>query len=321
MEESKLDIFEGLKAASSVSNTISEEIEKAKLKKINLSLKTKLEPYLFLLPSIILVGVFMYYPFFKTLYMSMGLTNARGVFKEFVGLDNYKEILTSKDFQNSMIVTLKFVLYTTIPSVLIGLFLALLANNKVKGSSISKVMFSIPMAISSASASIIWVIMFHPSIGIINNISKMNIAWLVDQNWALFSVSFVTTWMSVGVNFIFIFSGLKNIPAELIESSSIDGAGYFKKLFSIIIPMVSPTLFFVVFVNIMHSFQAFGQVNIMTSGGPGNSTNVLVFSIYREAFFNGRFDTACAQSVILFIVMFVVAMFQFRFEKKGVHYS
>jgi sn-glycerol 3-phosphate transport system permease protein len=321
MEESKLEIFEGLEARRAVSETISAELEKAKLEKARLNIKTKIEPYLFLLPSLILFGVFMYYPFFKTLYMSMGLTNARGVFKEFVGLENYKEILTSVDFQNSLVVTLKFVIYTTVPSLLIGLYLALIANNKAKGSSISKVMFSLPMAISSASASIIWAIIFHPSIGILNSMLKTNIGWLIDQNWALLSVAFVTTWMNIGVNFIFIFAGLKNISQELLESSSIDGAGYFRKLVSIIIPLLSPTLFFVIFMNIMHSFQSFGQVNIMTSGGPGNSTNVLVFSIYREAFFNGRFDTACAQSIILFIIMFVVAMLQFRFEKKGVHYS
>jgi sn-glycerol 3-phosphate transport system permease protein len=253
--------------------------------------------------------------------MSLGLTNAHGEFQEFIGLQNYMELLTSKDFVSSLIVTMKFVLLTTIPSIAIGLLLALLANNKVKGLSISKVMFAVPIAVSSASASIIWGIIFHPSIGMLNTILKTNIGWLLDPHWALLSVSFVTIWMNLGVNFIFIFAGLKNVPQELLESSSIDGATYFKKLFSIIIPMISPTLFFMVFMDIMISFQSFGQVNILTNGGPGNSTNVLVFSIYREAFFNGRFDTASAQSIILFIFMFVIAMFQFRYEKKGVHYS
>jgi sn-glycerol 3-phosphate transport system permease protein len=286
-----------------------------------MNLKTKSEPYLFLLPSLLLFSLFVYYPFFKTLYMSLGLTNAHGEFQEFIGLQNYVEILTSKDFVSSLIITMKFVLFTTIPSIAIGLLLALLANNKVKGLSISKVMFAVPIAVSSASASIIWGIIFHPSIGMLNTILKTNIGWLLDPHWALLSVSFVTIWMNLGVNFIFIFAGLKNVPQELLESSSIDGATYFKKLFSIIIPMISPTLFFMVFMDIMISFQSFGQVNILTNGGPANSTNVLVFSIYREAFFNGRFDTASAKSIILFIFMFVIAMFQFRYEKKGVHYS
>ena len=295
-----------------------QEISKLKFKK---SRKSKLEPYVFLLPSLILFALFVYYPFFKTLYMSLGLTNAHGKFQEFIGLQNYIEILASPDFINSLMVTMKFVIFTTIPSLVIGLVLALLANNKVKGLNVSKVMFAMPIAVSSASASIIWGIIFHPSIGMLNTILKTNIGWLLDPNWALLSVSFVTTWMNIGVNFIFIFAGLKNIPEELLESSAIDGASYFRKLFSVIIPMISPTLFFMVFMDIMNAFQSFGQVNILTNGGPGNSTNVLVFSIYREAFFNGRFDTASAQSIILFIFMFVIAMFQFGYEKKGVHYS
>ncbi|MGH4050777.1 MAG: carbohydrate ABC transporter permease [Clostridium sp.] len=306
-----------------MSETILKKQGTSKLQSENIktSLSTKLEPYLFLLPSLLLFGLFVYYPFFKTLYMSLGLTNAHGKFQEFVGLQNYIEILSSQDFINSLIVTMKFVIFTTIPSLIIGLSLALLANNKVKGLNISKVMFAVPIAVSSASASIIWGIIFHPSIGMLNTILKTNIGWLVDPNWALLSVSFVTIWMNIGVNFIFILAGLKNIPKEILESSSIDGASYFKKIFNVIIPMISPTLFFMIFMDIMNAFQSFGQVNILTSGGPGNSTNVLVFSIYREAFFNGRFDTASAQSIILFIFMFIIAMLQFGYEKKGVHYS
>ena len=285
------------------------------------TLKGRIEPYLFLLPAIVLFTLFMYYPFFKTMYLSMGLTNARGRFVEFVGFQNYIDILTSEEFINSLMITFKFVLYTTIPSLLIGFILALLANNRVRFGKVSNVMFSIPMAISSASAAVIWTIMFHPTIGLFNNILKTNIGWLVDPNWALFSVSFVTVWMNIGVNFIFLYAGLKNIPRELIESASIDGAGYFRKLFTIIMPMISPTLFFVVFMDIMNSFQSFGQVKIMTAGGPGTSTNLLVYSIYKDAFFNGRFDMASAQSIILFIIMFAIALVQFKFEKKGVHYS
>ncbi|MCB2295579.1 sugar ABC transporter permease [Clostridium algoriphilum] len=298
-----------------------QKISKLESKKTKTSLKAKLEPYAFLFPSLLIFGLFVYYPFFKTLYMSFGLTNARGEFQEFIGLQNYVEIFTSPDFINSLIVTMEFVIMTTIPSVVIGLALALLANNKIKGIGISKVMYAVPIAVSSASAAIIWRIIFHPSIGMLNNILKTNIGWLLDPKWALLSVAFVTIWMNAGVNFIFIFAGLKNVPQEILESSSIDGARYFTKLFKIIMPMISPTLFFMVFMDIMNAFQSFGQINILTNGGPGNSTNVLVFSIYREAFFNGRFDTASAQSIILFILMAVIAMFQFSYEKKGVHYS
>lgn len=323
MKESSVNVLESLPVEMTEIkvSSLGRNLSFVGYKKDLVILKEKLEPYLFLLPAIILFALFMYYPFFKTMYLSMGLTNARGRFVEFVGFQNYIEILTSVEFVNSVIITLKFVFYTTLPSLLIGFCLALLANNRVKFGKVSNIMFSVPMAISSASAAIIWSIMFHPTIGLINNIFKINIGWLVDSNWALFSVSFVTIWMNIGVNFIFLYAGLKNIPRELFESASIDGAGYFRKLLTIIMPMISPTLFFVVFMDIMNSFQSFGQVKIMTAGGPGTSTNLLVYSIYKDAFFNGRFDMASAQSVILFIIMFIIALIQFRFEKKGVHYS
>ncbi|OOM74716.1 sn-glycerol-3-phosphate transport system permease protein UgpA [Clostridium puniceum] len=323
MKESSVNVLESLpvEITEIKVSSLGKNLSFVVYKKGSATLKGKLEPYLFLLPAIILFTLFMYYPFFKTMYLSMELTDARGRFVEFVGFQNYIDILTSVEFVNSLIITLKFVFYTTLPSLLIGFFITLLANNKVKLAKAANIMFSVPMAISSASAAIIWSIMFHPTIGLINNIFKTNIGWLVDPNWALFSVSFVTTWMNIGVNFIFLYAGLKNIPRELFESASIDGAGYFRKLHTIIIPMISPTLFFVVFMDIMNSFQSFGQVKIMTAGGPGTSTNLLVYSIYKDAFFNGRFDMASAQSIILFVIMFVIASIQFKFEKKGVHYS
>lgn len=303
------------------STLVESQVKKVQVTKKKKKLKNGIEPYLYLLPSLILFGMFMYYPFIKTIYMSMGISDAHGRLQQFIGIQNYTELLSSPEFRNSIAVSIKFVFMTAIPAIIIGLILALLANVKLRGSNIYKLMFSMPMAVSSASAAIIWMIIFHPSIGLLNHLLRTNIGWLIDPKWALFSVSFVTAWLSLGVNFIFILSGLKNVPQELIESASIDGAGYFRKLFKIVIPMISPTLFFVFFVDMMAAFQAFGQVNIMTSGGPGNSTNVLVYSIYREAFFNGRFDTACTQSILLFLIMLVISLIQFKYEKKGVYYS
>ena len=127
--------------------------------------------------------------------------------------------------------------------------------------------------------------------------------------------------MSRGLGDVYKRQGLRNIPNELIESASIDGASYLTKVKNIIIPMVSPQMFLVVFMNLINAFQAFGQIKLLTQGGPGDSTNVLVHSIYREAFFNGRFEMACAQALILFVIMMIVTLLQFKFEKKGVHYQ
>ena len=284
-------------------------------------LKSKMEPYFYLIPAFIIFGLFVFYPFIKTIIMSMSTTNIRGEIKEFVGLENFKEILTSPEFYNSIVVTFKFVLMVAAPSVIIGFLLALLANNILRGNRIFELMFSLPMAIASAPAAVIWTMIFHPTNGILNHVLGTQIGWLTDSKFALISVTMVTVWLNIGLNFIFLLTGLRNIPTELIESASIDGASYLTKVKKIIIPMVSPQMFLVVFMNLINAFQAFGQIKLLTQGGPGDSTNVLVHSIYREAFFNGRFEMACAQALILFVIMMIVTLLQFKFEKKGVHYQ
>lgn len=285
------------------------------------SLIRKMEPYLYLLPCLVLFSMFVFIPFIKTVFLSFNITNSNGDAVEFVGFDNYKELLASQDFANTIIVTLKFVALTIIPAIIVGLILALLANKKLKYSKIYEVMFAMPMAVSSAAAAVIWMIIFHPSIGILNYILKSEIGFLTDEKYALFSVAFVTVWLNIGFNYIFILTSLKNIPQELTESSRIDGARKFRKFFKLTLPLISPTLFFVVFINMINAFQTFGQVRLLTSGGPANSTNVLVYEIYREAFLNNRFETAFAQSIILFFIILIITLIQFKFEKKGVYYS
>lgn len=281
----------------------------------------KVEPYLYLIPCLLGFFIFMFYPFIKTIFLSFNITNANGDAVEFVGFDNYKELLSSPDFIASILVTLKFVVITAIPAIIIGLILASLANKKLKGSKLYEVMFAMPMAVSSAAAAVIWMLLFHPSIGIINYVLKVQIGWLTDEKFAIFSVALVTVWLNVGLNFIFILTGLKNIPDELSESAQIDGAKSGRKFFRLTLPLISPTLFFVFFINMINSFQSFGQIKLLTQGGPANSTNVIVHEIYREAFFNNRFETACAESIILFFIILIITLIQLKFEKKGVYYS
>ena len=290
-------------------------------KKKKIKLIRKIEPFLYLTPAFAVFMVFVFYPFVKTIILSLSQTNLRGEIKSFVGLENFIELFQSPDFYNSIIVTFKFVLLVAAPSVMIGFILALLANNKLKGNRVYELMFSLPMAIASAPAAAIWTMIFHPTNGILNFVLGQEIGWLTDSRYALVSVAVVTIWLNLGLNFIFLTTGLRNIPTELLESSAIDGANFFHKLKNIIIPMVSPQMFLVIFMNLINAFQAFGQIKLLTQGGPGDSTNVLVHSIYREAFFNGRFETACTQALVLFAIMMIVTLLQFKFEKKGVHYQ
>lgn len=290
-------------------------------KKKKIKLMRKIEPFLYLIPAFAVFMIFVFYPFVKTIILSLSQTNLRGEIKSFVGLENFIELFQSPEFYSSIIVTFKFVFLVATPSVIIGFVLALLANNKLKGNRIYELMFSLPMAIASAPAAAIWTMIFHPTNGVLNFVLGQEIGWLTDPRYALISVTVVTTWLNLGLNFIFLTTGLRNIPTELLESSAIDGANFFHKLKNIIIPMVSPQMFLVIFMNLINAFQAFGQIKLLTQGGPGDSTNVLVHSIYREAFFNGRFETACTQALVLFVIMMIVTLLQFKFEKKGVHYQ
>lgn len=279
-----------------------------------------IEPYLFLLPAIILLVLFVFYPFFKTIYLSISRTDPQGKVKFLVGLDNYKYLFNSSSFINSLKVTGYFVLLVVIPSIVIGFILAILANAKLKAIEIFRTIYALPMAISSASAAIIWMFLFHPSMGLINYIFKANIGWLTDPKYGLLAVVIVTVWMNLGINYIFLIAGLQGIPGELYESAAIDGAGVFRKHWSITIPSLSPILFFLLIIDIINTFQVFGQVNLMTRGGPGEATNVIVYAIYRDAFFNNRFDLASTESIILFLILLVLTLIQFKFEEKQVNY-
>lgn len=293
-------------------------IEKSHAK---VNFKTKIEPYIYLFPCLFIFIGFTYFPFIKTIYISLFNTDAVGRIRSFIGLSNYIELLKSPSFINSIIVTFKFVVLTNVPSIILGLITALLVNNKLKFRNVFSTMYAIPMAVSSASAAIIWLLLFNPSIGFINYIFNLRIKWLADPHFALIAVAIVTVWMNMCVNFIFISAGLKSVPKELCESACIDGANYFETLRNVILPCLSPTLFFVLVIDVIDAFQTFGQINIMTLGGPGETTNVLVYSIYRNAFFNNRFSLASAQSIILFFIMLVITLIQFRYEKKKVFYS
>lgn len=280
---------------------------------------------LYLLPSIILFGMFVFYPMAKTIYLSFFLTNQNGLPVYFNGIENYTYIFSSDEFRNSMKATLLFVIYTVPVSVLIALVMAILANEKLKGIGFYRTIFSSTMGISVAASAVVWLFLFHPSVGAFNNILEAinlpAVQWLLDPEWALLSVSLTTIWMNIGFNFLVILGGLQNIDESLYESATIDGAGYFTKLRRITIPLLSPTLFFIITISLINAFQSFGQIDILTKGGPIQSTNLVVYSIYKEAFVNYQFGTASAQAIVLFAVVLIVTILQFKFGERKVHYQ
>ncbi|RDU37748.1 sugar ABC transporter permease [Neobacillus piezotolerans] len=280
---------------------------------------------LYLLPSILLFSVFVFYPMFRTIYLSFFLTDQQGTAAVFVGMENYQYLLESPAFRNSVKATVLFVLYTVPTGVIISLFLALIANEKLKGIGFFRTIYSSTMGISVAASSVVWLFLFHPSIGMFNRLLNVlgmpGVQWLLDPDWALASISISTIWMNIGFSFLILLGGLQNIDEYLYESAKIDGAGYWYQLRRITIPMLSPTLFFIITISLINAFQTFGQVDILTKGGPSQATNLIVYSIYREAFVNYQFGTASAQAVFLFICILVVTILQFKLGEKKVHYQ
>ena len=286
-----------------------------KKKKINLA------PYGYLLPCMAVFAVFLFYPFFKTIYLSLYKTNKMGEAKLFVGLGNYTELLSSASFRNSLKVTLIFVVIVVLGSMLLGLIATVLCNKAFPGIRFFSTAYALPMAIASSSAAMIFQIMLHPSVGIVNKLLGLDINWLNDPKTALYCVAILTAWLNSGINFLYFSAGLGNIDETIYERASVDGASGVQQFFTLTLPGLSPIMFYTLVVNIIQAFQSFGQIKILTEGGPNESTNVIVYSIYRDAFFNYRFGSAAAQSVILFFIVMLITLVMFRIEKKGVKYS
>lgn len=287
---------------------------------MNKTKRFKIEPYSFIMPSLIIFSLFLFYPFFKTLYLSLYKTDKMGQPKLFVGFENYTDLFSSPSFYNSLVVTFVFVAIVVLGSMAIGLLTAVLCNKSFPGIRAFSTAYALPMAIASSSAAMIFKIILHPSVGIANKVLNSNINWLTDPKYALICVAVLTAWLNSGINFLYFSAGLSNIDESIYERASIDGANSIHQFFKLTLPGLSPILFYTFVVNIIQAFQAFGQVKILTQGGPGESTNLLVYSIYRDAFFNYRFGSATAQSVILFAIIMILTLVMFKMEKKGVKY-
>ena len=289
---------------------------------MNTGKKKKLNwtPYCYLIPCMLVFAIFLFYPFFKTIYLSLFLTDRMGQAKIFVGMQNYIDLLSSESFRNSLKVTLIFVVIVVIGGMFLGLVAAVLCNKAFPGIRAFSTAYALPMAIASSSAAMIFQIMLHPTVGIVNKLTGLDINWLNDPDTALVCVAILTAWLNSGINFLYFSAGLGNIDETIYERASVDGASSVQQFFSLTLPGLSPIMFYTLVVNIIQAFQSFGQINILTQGGPDGATNVIVYSIYRDAFFNYRFGSAAAQSVILFIIIMLVTLVMFRLEKKGVSY-
>ncbi len=280
---------------------------------------------LFLLPSLIIFAVFVFIPLLKTIQLSFFLTDPIGRMISFNGLANYERVFAGKDLPNSLRVSFLFALYVVPGTIILALFLAILANVRLRAITVFRVVFSSTIAVSAAAAALIFSFFFNPANGVFNYLLDLTglprVQWLVSDSSALISLSILTVWLQLGFCTVLLLAALQGISQELYESATIDGAGFWDSFRHITIPLISPTIFFLVVVQTLNALQTFTVVNILTKGGPVGSTNVLVNLIYQSFYFNNQYGVAGAYSVVLFLLMLLLTAIQFGVLERRVHYT
>lgn len=284
----------------------------------------------FLLPCLVGFLAFVVFPVVFSLMLSFTEWNFLSGFSgiKFTGLDNFINLFSMKDewFFKSFTNTLLFAVVTVPIGLVLGLLLAVIINKYVYCSKLFKVVVFIPYISSIVASAVVWMVVFQPSYGPVNSLlMALGVEnppkWFVDMKWAFPTIMMFQIWQVVGYNVIVFMSGLKGISPELYEAATIDGANELQKFFSITIPMISPTTFFLSTMGIISSFKVFDSISVITGGGPGTATTVIAYYIYREAFQFYRMGTANAAAWVMFLIIFIVTMIQLKQQNKWVTYD
>ncbi len=279
--------------------------------------------YAFILPSLVVFGVFVFYPFVHNFYLGFYRTPPfPGLHNRYVGFDQYRTVLTSHDFLSSLRITVEFVLLTVPAGLALGLGLAVLANQRLRGIGVYRTIFSSTVATSVAVASVIFGTLFNPVVGLLPWLGLQTKPALLDNpHWALVAVAITTVWQNIGLAFILMSSGLQAVPEDLLEAARVDGAGTWTRFRRVTLPLLSPTVFFAVVVGSIIAFQAFGQIDLLTQGGPLKRTNVLVYYIYSSLRVDNNDGKAAVLAVALFGITLVLTLIQVRVLERRVHYA
>jgi len=284
----------------------------------------RLLPYLLVAPQLIITLVFFIWPASQALWQSMLLEDAFGLSTQFVWFDNFEELLHQAEYRESFGVTIVFSIAVTALGLSVALFLAVAADWIVKGALAYRTMVIWPYAVAPAIAGVLWLFMLDPTNGALAAALKaMGYDWnhTLDGVDAFILVVLAATWKQVSYNFLFFLAGLQAIPKSLIEAAAIDGAGPLRRFWTVQLPLLSPTAFFLVVVNIVYAFfDTFGVIHATTSGGPARATEVLVYKVYSDGFEGQDLGSSAAQSVILMAIVIGLTVAQFRYVERRVHY-
>jgi len=279
----------------------------------------------FLLPSLLLFMVFVGLPVLASMYISFQRWD---IFTspQFVGLANYLSLLRDPIFHKVLGNTSLFVAGTVLVQMALGLGLALLLNGRIPAQGFFRVLYFLPVVSPPVAVALVWAWIFNENFGLLNSLlSGLGVhnlpRWMASTQWALPALMIVSIWQNIGYSMVLFLAGLQNIPTEIYEAGALEGAIGWKRLRHLTLPLISPTTFFVLTISVIFSFQVFDLAFIMTDGGPSNATNTVVFYIYQNAFRFYRMGYASAVAWILFIVIFVVTLVQYRLQSRWVHYE
>ncbi|MFA6989244.1 MAG: sugar ABC transporter permease [Candidatus Gastranaerophilaceae bacterium] len=274
--------------------------------------------WLFILPALLGTFIFIIIPILGSFLISFLKWDLIGSPK-FVGFENYLELFKDKIFYDVLLNTFYYAISTTVLGIIIPLILAIILNKGFKGADVFKSIYFIPFVTPMIVVAIVWQWIFDPGHGILNWALNTNLKWLYDTNLAMPALIIVSVWKNIGYNMVIFLAGLQSIPESLFEAAEIDGATGFKKFKNLTFPMLSPTIFFVFIITTISSFQIFDLIYLMTEGGPENSTTVMVYWMYKNAFEFFKIGQASAIAYVLFFIILVFTMIQWKTRKKWVY--
>ncbi len=284
----------------------------------------KLLPYLLLAPQLIITIVFFFLPAGQAIWQSFFIESAFGGDQQFVGLDNYASLFGNSTYYSSFWTTLLFSGLVAVVGLAVSLLLAVMANRVVRAAGAYKTLLIWPYAVAPAVVGVLWAFLFSPAVGTLAvYMTNLGLSWnpRLDGVDAMALVVVAAVWKQISYNFLFFLAGLQSIPTSLLEAAAIDGASPLRRFWTIVFPLLSPTTFFLLVINIVYAFfETFAIIDTTTQGGPGTSTNILVYNVYKTAFKSFDYGSSGAQSVILMLIVIILTIIQFRYVDRKVQY-
>ncbi|MCG7362490.1 sn-glycerol-3-phosphate ABC transporter permease UgpA [Roseomonas sp. ACRSG] len=290
----------------------------------NVIFRGKLLPLLLLLPQLVITGLFFFWPAGQAIWSSLLREDAFGLSRDFVGLENFADVIADPAWRAAAGTTAVFAFSVAILALSVALLLAVQADKAIRGSGLYKTLLIWPYAVAPAVAAVLWLFLFHPQIGLIGRaLNAAQIAWdyRLNGGQAMLLVIIASAWKQVSYNFIFFLAGLQSIPKSVLEAAAIDGARPMRRFWTVIFPLLSPTSFFLLTVNLVYAFfDTFGVIHALTQGGPAKATETLIYKVYIDGVENLNLGASAAQSVILMLIVIAMTVVQFRFIERKVHY-